>query len=203
MPASPPETQASLILRMRDAADVAAWDEFAELYAPAIYRSARHLGLQAADAEDVVQEVLSAVARSISDWVGRHDRGPFRAWLFRVARNKAIDYIARRKNRVWAVGGEEAARLLGEVEAAAEVSDQFDSEIRREVFERAAEVVRSKVSDTTWQSFHRTTVVGQTIEEVAAQLGVSIGSVYIARSRVMKRLRDTIKSIEELSDDEV
>lgn len=203
MTGSPPETRGSLILRMRDPADVAAWDEFVELYAPAIYRTARNLGLQAADADDVVQEVLSAVARSVSDWIDRHDRGPFRAWLFRMARNKAIDYLTRRKHRIWAIGGEEAARRLNEVAAAADISSQFDAEICREIFGRAAELVRSKVSETTWQSFHRTTILGQPIQEVASLLGVSAGSIYIARSRVMKRLRETVKSLEELSDDEV
>ncbi|XZE54088.1 RNA polymerase sigma factor [Planctomycetaceae bacterium SH139] len=203
MTGSPPETRASLLLRMRDPANVAAWDQFLELYAPAIYRTARNLGLQAADADDVVQEVLAAVAQSVSDWIDRQDRGPFRAWLFRMARNKAIDYLTRRKHRVWAIGGEEAAQLMNEVAAAADIPSQVDAEICREIFGRAAELVRSKFSETTWQSFHRTTILGEPIQQVASQLGVSVGSIYIARSRVMKRLREAVKSLEERSDDEV
>ena len=66
MPISPPDTRASLILRLQDATDVAAWDEFAEVYAPAVYRSARRMGLQAADADDCAQEVLASVARSVT-----------------------------------------------------------------------------------------------------------------------------------------
>ncbi|TWU58984.1 ECF RNA polymerase sigma factor SigE [Rubripirellula tenax] len=203
MTASPPETRASLILRLQDAADIAAWDEFAEVYAPVVYRSARRLGLQAADADDVVQEVLSAVAQSVKDWIVREDRGPFRAWLYRIARNTAIDFLTRRKHRPWADGGDEATRQFNEVEAAEDVSSQFDIEVRREIFARASDRVQSQVSDTTWKAFHRTAVHGEPIEAVAAQLGVSPGSVYIARSRVMKRLQSAVKSFEEISNDEM
>ena len=203
MTASLPETRASLILRLQNAADIAAWDEFAEIYAPVVYRSARRLGLQAADADDVVQEVLSAVAHSVKEWIVRDDRGAFRAWLFRIARNTAIDYLTRRKHRPWASGGDASARQLNEVEAAADVSTQFDMEVRREIFTRASEMVRSRVSDGTWQAFHRIAVLGQPIDTVAGQLGVSPGSIYIARSRVMKRLQNAVKSFEEFSDDEM
>lgn len=202
MTASPPETRASLILRLQDAADIVAWDEFAEIYAPVVYRSARRLGLQPADADDVVQEVLSAVAQSVKDWIVRDDRGAFRAWLYRIARNTAIDYLTRRKHRPWANGGE-AARQLDQIEAKGDVSSQFDVEVRREIFARASDKVRSQVSDTTWQAFHRTAVLGQPIEAVAAQLNVSPGSIYIARSRVMKRLQNAVKSFEEISNDEM
>ena len=203
MTSSPPETRASLILRLQDANDIAAWDEFAEVYAPVVFRSARRIGLQAADADDVVQEVLSAVARSVKDWIARDDRGAFRAWLYRIARNIAIDFLTRRKHRPWAGGGDEAAGVLNVVEATANVSSQFDIEVRREIFMRASEMVRSRVNETTWQAFHRTAVIGQPIDTVAAQLGVSVGSVYIARSRVMKQLQNAVKSYEEISNDEM
>ena len=92
MSINPPETRASLILRLQDAADIVAWDEFAEIYAPVVFRSARRMGLQEADAEDVVQEVLAAVAVSVAKWIQREDHGPFRAWLVRIARNTSIDF---------------------------------------------------------------------------------------------------------------
>ena len=102
MLASPPDTRASLILRLRDAADVAAWDEATEIYSPIVFRLARRYGLQPADSDDLVQEVLVAVARSVSDWLENDRRGKFRAWLFRIAKNKAVDFLRRRKNRPFA-----------------------------------------------------------------------------------------------------
>ncbi len=82
---SPPETRASLILRLPNAADVAAWDELVAIYGPLVFRLAVRQGLQPADADDLVQEVFSAVARSVSQWLDRQDRGSFRAWLLRIA----------------------------------------------------------------------------------------------------------------------
>ena len=192
MTVSPPETRASLILRLQDAADVVAWDEFAEIYAPVVYRSARRQGLQSADADDVVQEVLAAVAQSVTQWLQRDDRGPFRKWLFRIARNTAIDFLTRRKHRAWAEGGDAVARKLDEIEAAADMSSQFDLEYCREVFLRASEVVRRQVSETTWQAFYRTSVLQESVETVGGDLGLRAGAVYIARSRVMKRLQQVV-----------
>ena len=203
MNSSPLETRASLIERLQNPDDIAAWDDFSDLYAPIIYRSARRLGLQAADADDVVQEVLTAVTRSVGRWIERDDRGPFRAWLFRIARNTSIDFLTRRKHRPWAAGGDTAAEQLNHVEAPADVSSQFDFELRRTMFVQASEIVRGRVSETTWEAFHRTSVLQQPVEAVAKQLGVSVGSVYISRSRVMKRLQNEVKSFEEQSHGEM
>ena len=90
MPQSPPETRASLILRLQNADDVAAWEEFAQFYGPVISRVAQQRGFQTADAENLIQEVWMAVAKSLSQWLERADRGSFRAWLLRIAQNEAV-----------------------------------------------------------------------------------------------------------------
>ena len=131
MPISPPETRASLILRLQDANDVAAWDEFTDVYAPVVYRSARRMGLQAADADDCAQEVLAAVAHSVTKWLQRNNRGTFRTWLFRIARNTAIDILTRRKHRPWAEGGDAAAAELEQMQALPDASSEFDVEYPR------------------------------------------------------------------------
>jgi RNA polymerase sigma-70 factor (ECF subfamily) len=142
MPPSPPETRASLILRLPNAADVAAWDEFVSVYGPLVYRVARGQGLQSADADDLVQEVFSAVAKQVGDWVVRPDRGRFRAWLLRIARNIAVNLLTRKPFGAVGMGGDEAERRLAEIpEPVDEFSSQFDMEYRREVFRWAAEQV--------------------------------------------------------------
>lgn len=88
-------TRTSLILRLKDAEDMAAWDEFATIYEPVVFNVALSRGFQAADAENLVQEVFMAVAKSISHWLERDDRGSFRAWLLRIARNVAVDMITQ------------------------------------------------------------------------------------------------------------
>ena len=190
MPSTPPETRASLILRLPDAADMAAWEEFVAIYGPLVFRLARRQGLQSADADDVVQEVLTAVARHVSQWLNRKDRGSFRAWLFRIARNVAINFLTRRATRSLGVGGDEAERFVEKIPAAASsISSQFDLEYRREAFRWAANQVRQVVSEDTWQAFWLTHVEERPIRQVAEQLRMPVGNIYISRSRVMARLR--------------
>jgi RNA polymerase sigma-70 factor (ECF subfamily) len=189
-----PETRASLIRRLPDAADARAWDEFVGLYGPVVYGMARRSGLQPADADDVVQQVLAAVARSVESWLERRDRGPFRAWLVRIARNTAINTLTRRGTRAVGANGDQASeRLLHQAAARSDdLASEFDLELRRAIFQRAADCVRNEVTQRTWQAFWLSTVEQQPIAAVAEQLKMSPGSVYIARSRVMARLREAV-----------
>lgn len=196
---SPPETRASLILRLPDAADVAAWDEVVSIYGPLVYRMGLRQGLQAADADDLVQEVFTAVARSVSDWLERSDRGKFRAWLLRIARNTAVNFLTRRRHRPLGDGGDDAWSRLADIPAPDnELSGEFDLEYRREVFRWAADQIQDVVTHNTWQAFWLTHVDGGSISEVAEHLGISTGNVYIGRSRVMSRLKELTKQFEEV-----
>lgn len=197
MPARPLETRASLILRLPDAADVAAWDEVVAIYGPLVYRLARRKGLQPADADDLVQEVLVAVSRSVEKWLHRPDRGRFRAWLFRIARNTAINFLTRPKHRPQSRGGSDAANELQQLPASDDESQEFDVEYRREMFRWAARQVRDAVTDKTWQAFWLTTMEDRAIADVATELGMTTGGVYIARSRVTARLRELVQQLEE------
>ena len=170
MPASPAETRASLILRLRDAEDVSAWDEFAELYGPVVYRIARARGLQPADAENLVQEVLFAVAQSVEKWLEREDKGSFRRWLLALARNHAVKLLTKRATRALGRNDSEAQRQISELQAADEISLQVDLEYERAVFQWAAERVQQAVADHTWQAFWLTQVEGLSASEVVGRL---------------------------------
>ncbi len=191
------ETRASLILRLPDAADVAAWDEVVSIYSPLIRRMAINRGMQAADADDLVQIVFTAMSRSVEKWIARPDRGGFRAWLLRIARNAAVNHLTRRATRTLAVGGDEATEQLAEMPAPdCEISEQFDLAYRKSTFEYAAKKVKQQVSKSTWDAFWKTHVEGQPVAETAAQLGVTVGTIYVSRSRVMNRLKETVKQYE-------
>jgi RNA polymerase sigma factor (sigma-70 family) len=195
-----PDTRASLILRLPDAADAAAWDEFTAVYAPLVYRLARQRGLPSADVDDLVQEVLAAVARSVDGWLTTAGRGPFRAWLLRIARNQAINQLTRTKTRLLATGDSDVARQLSQHAAAnGQALEDFDLEYRREVFRWAAEQVRATMAEKTWKAFWQTSIEERPVEAVAQQLQMSVGSVYIAKSRVMTRLRQMVRRMEESS----
>jgi RNA polymerase sigma-70 factor (ECF subfamily) len=197
MLSSPTETRASLILRLPDAADVAAWDELVAIYAPLVYRSAIRRGMQPADADDLVQEVFAAIARSVSNWLDRSDRGSFRAWLLAIARNVAINHLTRRHTRSIGAGGEEAVKMMAAMPAnESTVSSQFDLDYRREVFRWAAAKVRDSVHGSTWRAFQLTHIEGLSIDDAAAKLNVSVGTIYAGRSRVMNRLQELVKQYE-------
>lgn len=190
------ETRASLILRLADRADVAAWDDFLQIYRPLILRLALRQGLQTADAEDLAQDVFAAVAASVTQWLERPDRGGFRAWLLRIARNATVNRLTRRAHRRWGIGGElgaqQLAQLAEDLTEKAANSGEFDLEYRRQVFQWAAVKVREAVAESTWQAFWLTHVCGSSIEQAAAELGLSTAKIYVARSRVMTRLRDLV-----------
>jgi RNA polymerase sigma-70 factor (ECF subfamily) len=180
-----------LIARLSDPEDAEAWNEFVQIYLPLLYRMARRKGLQHADAEELGQEVLLAVARAVHRWQPDAERGRFRDWLSRIARNMIINFLTRPRHRVTGTGNSEVLRMLHEHAAAdGEETVLFDLEHRREVFLWAAARVREFVTPTTWQAFWQTSVEARPIAAVAQSLGMSIGSVYIARSRVMSRLRE-------------
>jgi RNA polymerase sigma-70 factor (ECF subfamily) len=191
---SPPETRASLIVRLRDAADVAAWDEFVAIYGPLVHKLAMRQGLQAADAEDVVQQVFTAVSQSVGQWLERPNQHRFRGWLLTIARNTAIKTLTRRPHGGVGLGGDPALSELAAPNG--DWSRHFDIEYRREVYRWAAEQVQNTVTTSTWKAFQLTHIEGVSIAEAAKRLGMSVGSIYIARSRVISRLRELAKQFE-------
>lgn len=191
------ETRASLILRLPDPADLTAWDEFVRVYSPLIYRIGRRQGLQPADSEDLVQDVLATVTRKVEDWLQKSERGPFRAWLFSIARNTAINLLTRQRSRTLAAGGDASVQVLSGLEAPDELESLFDSEYRHELFRHAAAEVRGSVTSSTWTAFTETALRQRAVSYVASELGMTEGAVYIARSRVMARLRAIVQRFEE------
>ncbi|MCA9135341.1 MAG: sigma-70 family RNA polymerase sigma factor [Planctomycetales bacterium] len=193
-----PDTRNSLILRLRDQRDIEAWVQFVAIYDPLVYRLARAKGMQDADAEELVQEVMASVARAVERWEPDSQRGRFRDWLFCIARNLMIDFLRRSKHRPIASGDSRNTKLLNTiVDPLSEECSSFDLEYRRELFHWAAEKVREQVRASTWQAFWMTSVERQSITEVANKLAISEGAVHIARSRVLGRLRQMVQELEQ------
>jgi RNA polymerase sigma-70 factor (ECF subfamily) len=190
-------TRASLILRLQNAEDVAAWDEFAAVYGPVIYRVAIGRGFQAADAENLVQEVFLAVANSVSKWLEREDRGRFRAWLLRIARNEAVDMLNERATRPLGRDGSAAEQILADLPARDELSSALDLEYERNVFRWAAEQVCDSVARHTWDAFWLTSVEGLPVAEAASRLNTRPGNIYFARSRVMALIKELVEQYED------
>jgi RNA polymerase sigma-70 factor (ECF subfamily) len=195
--ANVPDTRASLLVRIRDAHDGEAWTQFVDLYAPLVYGFARKRGLQDADAADLTQEVLRAVAGAARRLEYDPQRGSFRGWLFTVVRNKLRNFLAGRKAHDQAFGGSDArVRLEEQPDRDDRQQAQWDHEYEQRLFAWAAERVRGGFQPATWQAFWQTAVEGRSPGEVAGQLGMSAGAVYIARSRVLARLREEIQHLQ-------
>ncbi len=99
-----PDTNESLILRVKDPADAASWSDFLSIYRPVVVRMACGLGLQHADADDLAQQVFLSVAKAIEDWESDSEQPPFRVWLSRITRNAIVNALTRRR-RVCCRGG--------------------------------------------------------------------------------------------------
>lgn len=189
-----PVTRASLLVRIRDGQDVEAWRQFVQAYSPVVYSFARKRGLQDADAADLMQEVLRSVAAAAGRLEYDPKRGAFRAWLFTVTRNKLYSFLDGRRRRVQGTGDSSAQqRLLDEPDRE---QDAWDQEYDRNVFDWASRRVRGEFQDRTWQAFWRTAVDGASPAEVARELEMSPGAVYVAKSRVLSRLRDEVQQLE-------
>ncbi len=192
-----PDTRRSLLVRLREARDDAAWAEFIAIYDPLVYRLARRRGFQDADARDLCQDVLRAVAGAIDRWDPDPARGSFRGWLFRIARNLMLNYLVSQRKHP-AGTGDSDLHLMLEAHLAVDPEDSvlFDTEYKRILFHRAADSIRHEFSETTWQAFWLTGVESIETKEVAQRLTLSTGAVYIARSRVLARLRERVREIE-------
>ena len=186
-------TRASLILRLQDAEDMAAWDEFSAIYGPVVFNVATSRGFQSADAENLVQEVFMAVASSVSNWLQRDDRGSFRAWLLRIARNAAADMITQKSTRSLGLDGSVAQVHVANLPAPSTLSSDLDLEYERLVFQWASERVRASVAEHTWQAFWLTSIEEMSVDAAAAQLNTRPGNIYFARSRVLARIKELVQ----------
>jgi len=193
-----PETRDSLIVLVQNPLNRVAWDQFAKIYRPVIYRLARQKGLQDADAQDLAQQVLHAVSQSIGSWKKLDPPVRFRHWLRRVARNAILNALTRQPHDR-ATGGSVAMELLkAHPNADSDAATQIEIEYRRELYLQAARLVKTDVELETWQAFELSVVGDFSVEEVARKLGKTLGNVYAARSRIMRRLREAVQALEQV-----
>ena len=196
MSSDPQRTRPSLLLRIRDAQDGAAWDQFVEIYTPLIFAFCRKRDLQEADAADVCQEVMRTVARSAERFQYDPQRGKFRNWLFTVVRSKLNNFFAGRQRQPDPASATSLQQLADVQPTALDQSD-WDAEYHRQIFHWAAERIRGEFQEKSWRAFWQTTVEQRDGKEVAESTGLSIGAVYVAKSRVLSRLKQEIQMVEE------
>ena len=191
-----PLTRASLVLKLRDGTDHGAWQEFMKMYGPVVYGFARKRGLQDADAADLMQDVM----RSVSTAIGRLDydrsQGTFRGWLFTITRNRVFNFLSARRLRPQGSGDTSMHRQLDAQSATSDGADVWELEYQRRLASLAMDRVKKEFQESTWQAFWLTAVEGNSAADVSKQIGMSTGAIYVAKSRVLARLKEEVESMQ-------
>ena len=190
-------TRASLLARLGDPEDRGAWQQFVQLYGSLVYGYVRGRGLQDADAADLTQEVFLAVAQSAGRWHYDPKQGSFRAWLYGITRHKIARLLQGRQSQPLGSGDSGAHQRLAEEPSPGPDPDAaWEHEFQQQLFRLAAAEIQGGFAPTTWQAFWRTAVEGKSGAAVAAELGLSVGAVYVARSRVLARLAEEVQRLQ-------
>jgi RNA polymerase sigma-70 factor (ECF subfamily) len=192
-------TRPSLLLRVRDPEDEAAWSQFVAIYTPLIFAFCRGRGLMEADAADVTQEVLKAVAVAVPRFEYDPERSSFRNWLFTVVRSKLNNFITAQARRPQPAGDTALQQFIN-LTADGSAEETWRQEYQSHLLRWAATQIRPEFKEATWDAFWRTAVLGEEAERVAAALGLSLNAIYIARSRVTSRLKQTIDALGDSGD---
>lgn len=191
-----PSTRHSLLVQIRDLHNEEAWSQFVDAYAPLVYRYARRQNLQDADAADLTQDVLRSVVRTAGAFVYDPSRGRFRTWLYTVTRNKVLNYLAAQRNVAKAIADTAAWEQINAVpDLNADDSAEWDRDYERQIFQWACERVKGQFREASWRAFWLTAVDGRSPPEVAEELGMTVGAVYIAKSRVLAAMKVEVENL--------
>jgi RNA polymerase sigma-70 factor (ECF subfamily) len=179
----------TLLARIQ-AHDQASWQRFVGLYAPIVYRWCRRWGVTADEAPDVVQDVFRRVARAVDRFDPRVRNATFRGWLWRIARNVANDYFARRNCEPRGAGGTDQYRRMQLIPEELPLSDLEHSDEPIRILHAAIQAVRGDVEPKTWEIFWRSTVLGHDSQDIANDFQMTPKAVRQAKHRVLSRLRE-------------
>jgi RNA polymerase sigma-70 factor (ECF subfamily) len=175
--------------------DQAAWDRFVRVYGPRIRGWCRRWGLQEADSEDVTQDVLLRLSRNLRAFAYDPSRS-FRGWLRAVTRNALADFLADRGRQCRGSGDDQVLERLRTVQARDDLLERLEDQFDSEVVAAACARARERVEPRTWEAFRLTAHEGLSGDDVAARLGMSVATVFKAKSRVLSFIREEIKRLD-------
>jgi RNA polymerase sigma-70 factor (ECF subfamily) len=183
-------TPVSLLQRLRQPNQPVAWARFVELYTPVLFAWARRLGLQAQDAADLVQEVFAILVRKLPEFDYNPQQG-FRKWLHTVTRNKWRDACRRRGVLPPQAGGD----ALEDVPNSDGPDSLAECEYRQQLVSRALELMQTDFQPATWKACWELVVNGRPAADIAQELGITVNAVYLAKGRVLHRLRTELEGL--------
>lgn len=192
------DTPLSLLQRARQA-DQSGWTRLVDVYTPLLRRWMAGWSVQPADAEDLIQEVFQAVHAGLGTFQHNGHAGAFRRWLRTILVNRLRNFCRQRGASAQGAGGPDLNPDLAALEDPhSDLSRHWDAEHDRHVMHRLLELIRPEFTEATWKAFCRQALDGASPGEVAAELGLTSNAVCIARSRVLRRLRQEAQGLLEL-----
>lgn len=193
-------TSLSLLAQLKQSSEDVAWNRLVRIYRPLILAWIRRYDLQDSDAEDLVQEVLLAISRDVKTFSHNGRPGAFRTWVRNILVNRLRNYWRQRNRRLTSPGGQEIDQRLTELDdPAGQMTMVWNREHDEHVLRELLRVVEPQFEPQTWQAFCKVTLQGQKAKEVAGELKISLNSVFIAKSRVLSRLRQEAEGVVESS----
>ena len=183
------QTSVSLLERLQSPNSADSWKRFVSIYTPLLFYWVQRFGFQDADVQDVVQDVLSLVWRQLPSYERLADKR-FRGWLWTITANACRERL-RRRTPPMAVGISNPDSLHD----ADNVSEMINGEYDRYVVDRALQLMKSDFDLNTWRACWEFVVTGRPAVEIAKELGISENAVYLAKSRVLRRLRQELEGL--------
>jgi len=176
------------------------WREFTDRYRPMIMNYARRsFGLHPHDAEDAAQVVLEAFCRAYCRGDYNREKGRLRTWLFTIAHNQIVNLLRKRPRReVQAAGDTSRTDAFARISAEDRTEDIWEEEWRRNVLTACLEEARRQFDSRTIRAFDALTTQGLSARQVAEELGMTTNAVYLAKHRVLKRIREMVSPMEEV-----
>lgn len=195
------DTSASLLERLRERPDAASWDRLVGLYGPWLRGWLHRQGVRPEDADDLVQDVLTILVRELPHFHYEPGRGSFRGWLRTITRNRLRMFWRARQTLPVATGDSDFAHRLQQLEDPNGSWDRlWDREHDRHVAHRLLELIEPEFEPATWLAFRRVALEGTPATAVAAELAISLNAVYLAKYRVLRRLRQEMRGLADEAD---
>ncbi len=191
----PGERTSSSLLEGIRLQDQESWNRLVSIYGPLVYEWCKRAGLQTADGADIVQEVFVAVARTVTKFVHDRERGSFRGWLRTITNHKVLDLYRTIQKSAIGTGGSDAQAFISQLPAYENEQPAYTAHDDQIVLDRVLALLKCEFQTTTWNAFWRTVVDGVCPADVAAELSISRNAVYVAKSRVLQRLRQELDGL--------
>jgi RNA polymerase sigma-70 factor (ECF subfamily) len=191
-------TRASLLKRLKDWQDQSSWQEFFDIYWKLIYSVARKAGLADAEAQDVVQETMAAVAKHMPSFKYDSAIGSFKAWLLKLTRWRVIDQMRKRGRFVplHRFPDDTTTRTEFANAAARTVDAVWDSDWELNLLEVAKSKVKRRIDPEKYQIFDFYVNREWPPEKVATRFRVSVANVYVIKHRVTEAIREEVERLE-------